>query len=104
MLAAGWLEEVEALVALHGPEAHALQSAIGYPQLVQVVQGALPLKNAVEAITLATRQYARRQRVWFKPVLAQAATSNPSSAHWLDPSHYPTTEALADAVEALVSA
>ena len=102
MLAAGWLEEVEALITRHGPEAHALQTAIGYPQLVQVIQGTLPLATATEAITLATRQYARRQRVWFKPVLAQAATSNPSSAHWLDPSHYPHTAALADAVEGLM--
>lgn len=66
MLAAGWLAEVERLVARYGPEAHALGVAHGYPELVQVVRGERTLANAVEQIRVNIHQYARRQMTWFR--------------------------------------
>jgi tRNA dimethylallyltransferase len=66
MMAAGWLTEVEALLARYGPQANALNVALGYPQLVKVLTENMPLAEAIEAITIATRQYARRQGIWFR--------------------------------------
>lgn len=66
MLAAGWLEEVEGLMQQYGTDAHALQVAHGYPELVRVLQGQLSLSEARQQIYIHVRQYARRQLTWFK--------------------------------------
>lgn len=66
MLSAGWLEEVAGLVAAYGPQAHALQVAHGYPELVDVVLGHRALADAVEQIRINIHQYARRQMTWFR--------------------------------------
>lgn len=65
MLAAGWLAEVEALVARYGAEAPALQG-LGYRQLLPVVQGVVPLAAATEQIKQETRRLAKRQWTWFR--------------------------------------
>jgi tRNA dimethylallyltransferase len=66
MLKAGWLEEVEALLQRYGPQAHALQVAHGYPELVEVLLGKRNLAEAEAQICINVRQYARRQRTWFQ--------------------------------------
>jgi tRNA dimethylallyltransferase len=66
MIAEGWLAEVEALVARYGPEAHALQVAHGYPELVQVVLGQRTLEDALAQVRINIHQYARRQMTWFR--------------------------------------
>jgi tRNA dimethylallyltransferase len=40
--------------------------AIGGPELIAHLQGQLSLEAAVEAARLASRQYAKRQRTWFR--------------------------------------
>ena len=45
--------------------AAALKS-LGYPQVVSFLQGKLSRTEAVEEIILKTRQYAKRQRTWFR--------------------------------------
>ncbi|WP_136635351.1 tRNA (adenosine(37)-N6)-dimethylallyltransferase MiaA [Pseudooceanicola onchidii] len=40
--------------------------AIGAPELIAHLQGALTLDAATEAATIATRQFAKRQRTWFR--------------------------------------
>jgi tRNA dimethylallyltransferase len=75
MLDAGWLQEARDLVDTYGPDANALRVALGYSQLLQVLSGELSLEEAIELITIATRQYARRQLIWFR--------KNPD-IHWLD--------------------
>ena len=66
MLKAGWLDEVEALMQQYGENAHALQVAHGYPELVDVVKGQQSLADAQTQICINVRQYARRQRTWFQ--------------------------------------
>jgi tRNA dimethylallyltransferase len=75
MLAAGWLAEVDFLLQRYGPDTHALNVALGYPQLLKVLTEKAPLPEAIEAIHIATRQYARRQGIWFR--------RNPD-INWLD--------------------
>ncbi len=72
MLAAGWLDEVAALMVRVPPAAPGWQ-AIGYAELVRVVRGEATLDDAAAAIARATRRYAKRQRTWFarRPTAAQ---------------------------------
>jgi tRNA dimethylallyltransferase len=65
MVAQGWLAEVADLVAQFGDQAHALQVALGYPEMMAVLGGTLTLEQAQSDSFIAVRQYARRQRVWF---------------------------------------
>jgi tRNA dimethylallyltransferase len=65
MLTAGWLEEVRALAAVVPPAAPAW-TATGYDALRRVVQGEAGIAEARERIIVATRQYAKRQRTWFR--------------------------------------
>jgi len=63
MLAAGWVDEVEALIARGFSEARVMQS-VGYRQVFTAVSaGRAP--NA-EEIVRATRVFARRQRTWLR--------------------------------------
>jgi len=69
MLDAGLLDEVRAMEP--GWDArHASSRAIGAAEMIAHVRGDLPLDAAREAVTIATRQYAKRQRTWFRKRMA----------------------------------
>lgn len=65
MLDQGALDEVAAAVALHDPALPAFK-AIGVPELMAHLRGEITLDEAREKATVATRQYAKRQRTWFR--------------------------------------
>ena len=65
MLEAGALEEVRAELPTWDPDRPASR-AIGAAELVAYVQGRCDLTQAEAAASLATRQYAKRQRTWFR--------------------------------------
>lgn len=66
MFQAGILDEVRRLLLVGFPaESKALMS-IGYRESVLHLQGFIDLTEAVERVQLATRQYAKRQRTWFR--------------------------------------
>ncbi len=66
MVRAGWVEEVRALAEKGwGPRLRRLR-ILGYPELLDVVEGARPLDSALEEILRATRRYARRQETWLR--------------------------------------
>ncbi len=71
MLAAGWLDEVEALAAAVPADAPAWQST-GYDAWLDHLGGRLSFAAARERVVVATRQYAKRQRTWFRHQLAGA--------------------------------
>lgn len=65
MLAEGALDEARA--NLPGWDAARPSSrAIGAPELIAHLRGAMTLKAAREAAIIATRQFAKRQRTWFR--------------------------------------
>jgi tRNA dimethylallyltransferase len=72
MLAAGWLDEVRRLAAVVPPGAPAWHST-GYDVWRAHLAGALGLAEARERVIVATRQYAKRQRTWFRHQLAGAS-------------------------------
>lgn len=71
MLEAGWLDEVRALASRVPKDAKAW-TATGYDALWQVVQGNRTLADATEEVVIRTRQYAKRQRTWFRHQLDAA--------------------------------
>ncbi len=87
MLAAGWIDEVQGLITRHGADLPGL-ATIGYQEIVRHLNGELSTDELAAAIVLATRRYARRQRIWFraKPV------------RWFDPDAPALIDALASAL------
>lgn len=65
MMAQGALEEARANLADWDP-ARPASRAIGGPELIASLRGEIPMEDAVAAATLASRQYAKRQRTWFR--------------------------------------
>ena len=80
MWAQGLVAETRAVLD-HGfaGDLPALQS-IGYREAQQHLQGDCTSEEAREAIVRASRQYAKRQRTWFRGV---------SDAHWLEEPRWP---------------
>jgi tRNA dimethylallyltransferase len=66
MLARGWTDEVQALLATGSPENVKPFDFIGYRELRAVVRGEMTLETARAAIQQATRRYAKRQLTWFR--------------------------------------
>jgi tRNA dimethylallyltransferase len=90
MLAQGWLAEVAQLVSRYGPNLPLLQT-LGYRELLQYQQGDYALSEAITQIVLHTRQFAKRQRTWFR---AQP------QIQWLDADNTIVSEKVAEWVEA----
>ncbi|MFY2826321.1 tRNA (adenosine(37)-N6)-dimethylallyltransferase MiaA [Ruegeria sp. MALMAid1280] len=65
MLDTGALQEVEAMRDLYDPSLPAFK-AIGVPELIAYLDGKMTLGAARERATIATRQFAKRQRTWFR--------------------------------------
>jgi tRNA dimethylallyltransferase len=65
MLKAGALDEARANLSGWDP-ARPSSRAIGAPELVAHLQGRQSLTESVASATLASRQYAKRQRTWFR--------------------------------------
>jgi tRNA dimethylallyltransferase len=80
MLHGGALDEARAMAARWNP---ALQSsrAIGAADLIAVLRGETSIETATEAAIIATRQYAKRQRTWFRRRMAGWPARELSDAH-----------------------
>ncbi len=66
MLAAGLVAEVRGVLARGiAPHAPGLD-AVGYREVVAMLQGTPPEPDLAEAIVVATRRYAKRQETWFR--------------------------------------
>lgn len=64
MLDAGWVDEVRGVLARHG-HVPPLKS-VGYAQIVEHLQQAVPIEETERLAYKATRVYTRRQRTWFR--------------------------------------
>ena len=69
MLSSGWHEEVRRLMHEIPDDAPAW-NATGYRTIREMVQGHLSVREAEERVVIETRQYAKRQRTWFRHQLA----------------------------------
>jgi tRNA dimethylallyltransferase len=73
--AAGLVDELRALAASGVPLDAKPFESIGYREARELLAGRLDLAQAIEATTIATRQYAKRQLTWFR---------RESGATWID--------------------
>lgn len=77
-IAHGLAEEVRRLLAAGvPPEAPGMQG-LGYKELIPYVRGDLTLEDATARLKRNTRQYARRQEIWFR---------RDPRIHWVDVGH-----------------
>lgn len=65
MLDHGALDEVAAMLGVYDPSIPAFR-AIGVPELAAHLQGKMTLDEARQQVTISTRQFAKRQRTWFR--------------------------------------
>jgi tRNA dimethylallyltransferase len=84
MFGAGWAEEVHQLMRTVSPDAPAWKAS-GYLVMRSHVEGDLDLSSATQRVIIETRQYAKRQRTWFRNQLPAAAVThvNPDDPHAL---------------------
>lgn len=75
MFEKGLVDEVRALVDVGLREGVTAQRAIGYSQVLAMLDGEYDLAEAVERTFVGTRRYVRRQRSWFR---------RDPRVHWLD--------------------
>ncbi len=66
MVEEGLVGEVTTLLQEGFREGLAAGQAIGYKEIVAALDGQCTLVEAIDAIKLATRRYAKRQRTWFR--------------------------------------
>jgi tRNA dimethylallyltransferase len=66
MIERGWPAEVAALLRSDARASAKPFEFIGYRELREHLQGPKTLDEAAQAITVATRQYAKRQMTWFR--------------------------------------
>jgi tRNA dimethylallyltransferase len=71
MFAIGWADEVRELMRSTPPDAPAWKAS-GYRVMRSYIEGALDLSSARERVIIETRQYAKRQRTWFRHQLPAA--------------------------------
>ena len=92
MLDAGWESEV-ARLARHVPDDAPAWNACGYGLLRAAMTGTSTRATAIERTIIATRQYAKRQRTWFRhqlppervtPLDPDAPDAAARGMHWLE--------------------
>jgi len=66
MVEEGFVEEVDGLLAAGHNRADPGLDGVGYREMADHLAGAISLDEAIERTRVATRQYARRQRTWFR--------------------------------------
>jgi tRNA dimethylallyltransferase len=83
MFESGWPTEVHELMRTV-PDSAPAWKATGYDAVRRFVAGDLTRSAAHEEILISTRQYAKRQRTWFRHQLpADAVTRlDPTQPHW----------------------
>ena len=61
----GLVKEVKTLISKY-PILNTAKQAIGYKEVIEFLDGKSSIEESKEKIIIATRQYAKRQRTWFK--------------------------------------
>jgi tRNA dimethylallyltransferase len=67
MIELGWEQEVQDLIAKYGWDLPNLDT-LGYAEMRHYLRGEMSLEEAIELTILHTRQFAKRQRTWFRGI------------------------------------
>jgi tRNA dimethylallyltransferase len=74
MIRAGWADEVRGLIESVPSDAPAWKAS-GYRVMRDYIEAKLDLSSARDRIIIETRQYAKRQRTWFRHQLSENAVT-----------------------------
>ncbi|HIN95265.1 MAG TPA: tRNA (adenosine(37)-N6)-dimethylallyltransferase MiaA, partial [Planctomycetes bacterium] len=66
MFAMGLVDEVEQLLQQYQTLSRTASQAVGYREVIEMLQAGGQLPEAIERVTIRTRQFARRQETWFR--------------------------------------
>ena len=88
MVKQGLRDEVAALLDEPAGLSHQAAQALGYAEMIYHLAGRCTLEEAVEQIKINTRQFAKRQRTWFRRF---------ANVHWIDATAETTPAQAADA-------
>lgn len=94
MVAAGFVTEVQTLVQRYGEDLPLLNT-LGYAEICQHLRGEIDLAEAQCQIVLHTRQFAKRQRTWFRAV---------SEIEWFDSDDGALVERVGDRIQQFLAA
>jgi tRNA dimethylallyltransferase len=85
MIASGWVDEVRSLIQ-SVPDTAPAWNATGYRVVRQLAVGEIGEAEALERVTIETRQFAKRQRTWFRHQLDdnRAERLTPDAPGWED--------------------
>ncbi|MSR54647.1 MAG: tRNA (adenosine(37)-N6)-dimethylallyltransferase MiaA [Gemmataceae bacterium] len=85
MFAAGWVEEVRQLQNLPRPLSREASQALGYREIVAVLDGRQTLEATIAEVQLRTRQYAKRQMTWFRSLVGcEVCAADSVFARWTE--------------------
>ncbi len=87
MIEKGLREEVAALLAEPAGLSKQAGQALGYAEMIRHLRGEWSLEEAVEQIKINTRQFAKRQRTWFRRI---------PGVQWIDVAADDTADGIAD--------
>ncbi|MGK7892031.1 MAG: tRNA (adenosine(37)-N6)-dimethylallyltransferase MiaA [Leptolyngbyaceae cyanobacterium] len=93
MLAMGFVAEVEQLCQTYGAELPLMQT-LGYQEVGQFLAGDCSLEQARQLTVRHTRQFAKRQRTWFRA---------DRSIHWFNADHPQLVEQVWDRLQGYLS-
>ncbi|MEJ8474726.1 tRNA (adenosine(37)-N6)-dimethylallyltransferase MiaA [Roseibium algae] len=79
MLSEAGIAEVRSLLALDLPTSLPVMRAIGVKEIAEYLAGSIDLAETERRLTVATRQYAKRQETWFRNQMADWQRLDPSS-------------------------
>jgi tRNA dimethylallyltransferase len=95
MIDRGLADEVAALLAEPAGLSRQAAQALGYAEMIRHVRGLCSLEEAAEQIKINTRQFAKRQRTWFRRF---------RQTHWIEAAVDSRVEAIADAAAEFIDA
>jgi tRNA dimethylallyltransferase len=94
MIRDGLVDEVRSLLSGPRPLSTAARQALGYAEILRHLRGEWSLAEAVEAVKINTRRFAKAQRTWFKRFIG---------THWIDLTPSSPPESVVEEVLALWS-
>lgn len=95
MFAAGLVDEVADLLEIGLREGQTASRALGYRQVIEMLDGDLTLEQAIQAVIDQTRRFARKQLMWYR---------KDPRIHWLPAGSPANVTAMIDALPTQPSA
>jgi tRNA dimethylallyltransferase len=89
----GLIDETRQLIKLNLPSTHPIWAAIGYGEALEFMKGNMNKQEALERISIRSRQYAKRQYTWFR---------HQHEVHWVNLDLFPDFDTSVSEVEKLI--